>query len=113
MKGVFPYPSHVCLVKTFQVFRSCPLFFDVFCSVGHANTISQTDNSNKKATGKAPVAHIPLRTKLKALAGVAHTSVTKVGSLGDGVLSSLKCLLLLLLLLNEAEDVHGFGSNGY
>jgi hypothetical protein len=46
-------------------------------------------------------------------AGIADTSVTKVGSLGDGVLSSLKCLLLLLLLLNEAEDVHGFGSNGY
>ena len=67
----------------------------------------------KKPPAMAPAAKYPLRTKVNQLAGVAHTSVTKVGSLGDGVLSSLKCLLLLLLLLNEAEDVHGFGSNGY
>lgn len=45
--------------------------------------------------------------------GVANTSVTKIGGFSDCVLSSLKCLLLLLLLLNEAQDVHGFGSNGY
>jgi len=51
MKGVFPHISQVCLVKTFQVFRSCLLFLYVFCSVGHANTISQVDITNKKATG--------------------------------------------------------------
>jgi hypothetical protein len=47
------------------------------------------------------------------LTGIANTPVTKVGSFGDGVLSSLKSLLLLLLALNQAEDVHGFGSNCY
>ena len=67
----------------------------------------------KKPPAGIPAARIPLRTRLKALAGVAHTSVTEIGSLGDGVLSSLKCLLLLLLALDEAEDVHWFGSNGY
>jgi hypothetical protein len=45
--------------------------------------------------------------------GVVNTSVTKVGGFGDGVLCNLKSLLLLLLALDEAEDVHGFGSNGY
>jgi len=51
MKGVFPHISQVCLVKTFQVFRSCLLLLYVFCSVGHANTISQIDTNKKKATG--------------------------------------------------------------
>ena len=59
------------------------------------------------------MAKSPLRANHKESAGVAHTSVTEIGSFGDGVLSSLKCLLLLLFALDEAEDVHGFGSNGY
>lgn len=59
------------------------------------------------------MAESPLRANPKESAGVAHTSVTEIGSLGDGVLSSLKSLLLLLLALDEAENVHGFGSNGY
>ena len=110
---MFPHVAHVCLVKTFQVFRSCLLFFDVFCSVGHANTISQIDITNKKAVGNTPMAESPLRSNHRESAGVVHASITEVGGLGDGVLSSLKCLLLLLLALDEAEDIHGFGSNCY
>ena len=53
MEGVFPYITHVCLIETFQVFGSCLLFLNVFCSVGHANTISQIDITKKKATGNA------------------------------------------------------------
>ena len=61
----------------------------------------------------APMAWpLPVPT-LEGLAGVAHASVTEIGSLGDGVLSSLKCLLLLLLALDQVQDVHGFGSNRY
>jgi hypothetical protein len=56
MKGVFLHVAKVCLVETFQVFRSCLLFLDVFRSVGHENTISQIDITNKKATGNAPMA---------------------------------------------------------
>ena len=102
------------MVKTFQVFDSPLLFFDVFRSVGHANTISQIDISKKKAVGAhsdGPVAY-PDQDYYNST-GVANTSVTKVGGFSDGVLCSLKYLLLLLLLLNEAQDVHGFGSNGY
>ena len=49
---------------------------------------------------------LPVPT-LEGLAGVAHASVSKVDSLGDGVLGSLKGLLLLLLALDQAEEVHG------
>ena len=68
MEGVFPYITHVCLVKTFQVFRSCLLFFDVFRSVGHANTISQIDITKKKATGNARWLS-PFRTNHKGISG--------------------------------------------
>ena len=45
--------------------------------------------------------------------GVANTSVTKIGGFSDCVLCNLQSLLLLLLALDQAQDVHGFGSNGY
>jgi len=69
MKGVFPHISQVCLVKTFQVFRSCLLFLYVFCSVGHANTLSQIDTNKKKATGNATDGLSPFRTNARGISG--------------------------------------------
>lgn len=108
MERVFLQVSHVCLVKTFQVFHSALLLLYVFRSVGHANTVSQIDISNKKAVGAHSDGPVPYPDQVYYNStGVANTPVTKVGGFSDGVLSSLKSLLLLLLTLDQAEEVHG------
>jgi hypothetical protein len=56
MKGVFRFVSHISLVETFQIFHPSVLLLNVFCAVGHANTLSQNDLTNKKATGSRPMA---------------------------------------------------------
>ena len=69
MKGVFPYITHVCLVKHFHIGHSASLLVYVFRSVGHANTISQIDISNKKATGNGTDGLSPFRTNPKWISG--------------------------------------------